>query len=63
MQVVDSIWKVLEPKVNALITRRLIGFTEALIERGQIQPCPNASDPEENPSSEVPSHCTEDCAV
>jgi len=63
MQALDSIWKALEPKVNALITRRLVSFNDALVERGQIQPYAQASDPKENLDTEVSSHCTEDCTA
>jgi hypothetical protein len=38
MNLNEVVWKWLEPKINALVTRRLIAFHDALIERKQIQP-------------------------
>ncbi len=60
MQIIDSIWKALEPKVGALITRRLICFHDQLVEDGQIRPSLTPSDPEETPCVETPNHCSEE---
>jgi len=52
------IWEYLQPKINALITRRLCELQDALVERGQLSP------PSPEPDArESASHYTEDCAV
>ncbi len=35
---IDWIWKKFEPYVNAKITKRILMFHSAMIERGQIKP-------------------------
>jgi hypothetical protein len=44
----EAIWKELEAKVDALITRRINLFHDALVERGQIPAAPPAPDPSED---------------
>jgi hypothetical protein len=61
--ILDSIWEAIEGKVNALVTRRINRFHDALIERGQIDPAPKPADPEESPIPEVSNHCNQDYAV
>jgi hypothetical protein len=58
MTVEESIWKQLETKVDALVTRRLLAFHDALVERGQITDPPAPSAPEE--TGTAANHCTED---
>lgn len=58
----DLIWKALEPKIQGLITRRIILFHDALVERGQIPAAPPAEDAVEHPVSSAVSRCTEDCS-
>ena len=36
----EGIWRLLDPRVNALITQRILMFHRALVERGQIKPIP-----------------------
>ena len=58
---VEKIWAELKPKVNALITQRLLTFHEALVERRQILPPPASVDPEEKEVQlDDTSHCNED---
>lgn len=33
----NMLWRVLEPRVQAVITERLLAFEEVLVERGQIE--------------------------
>jgi len=58
---VNSFWSMLEPKINALVTRRLIPFHGALVERGEIERFPTSPDPEETINQERPNHCSQDC--
>jgi hypothetical protein len=46
------LWKLLKPKVDALITHRIILFHEGLVERGQVKRPPMPPNP-------VESHATE----
>lgn len=52
----DWLWRQIESHVEAAITRRIVAFHSALIERGQITP-PNA------PQYGVTVDCTEDRAI
>jgi hypothetical protein len=64
MKVLKKIlWKFLEPKVSALVTRRIITFHAALVERGQLSAPLVHPDPKETCSLNDSSRCTEDCAV
>ena len=51
VQELKSLWEDLEPLVNAEITKRILLFHDALIERGQIRNAPLAGSPtpENNP--------------
>lgn len=33
----NLLWRALEPRVQAVVTERLVEFEEALVERGQIE--------------------------
>ena len=58
---VEKLWAELKPKVNAVITQRLLIFHEALVERRQIPPSPVSVDPEEREVTvDSASHCNED---
>ncbi len=57
----ELIWQTLKPKIDSLITRRIILFHDALVERGQISELPPAEDVIEDPI-DLSSHYTEDCA-
>lgn len=56
----DFIWKLIQKKVDAQITRRLLAFHRALVERGQIPDAPKVSPPEpggyESAAEDVVSH-------
>ena len=44
-------WKTIKPKVEALITQRIIVFHDGLVRDGQISPHPKPSHPTEIESS------------
>jgi len=43
MTVEELLWKRIETKVDALVTRRLLAFHDALVARKQIAPAPPSS--------------------
>jgi len=57
-----ELWQYLEPKIQGLITDRIIVFHDALLERGQIPAAlPPGVSIEETPYDSGIIHCTEDC--
>lgn len=61
MTVEKLLWRKMEPKVDALITRRLLAFQDALIERGQISRAGKVPDPEE--IAPAPNHYNQESAA
>jgi hypothetical protein len=49
-QNVELLWEQLKLDVDALITRRINLFHDAMVERGQIKALPTSSDPSEKSS-------------
>jgi len=56
-------WSELEPKINTLMTRRILTFHDALVERGQIPPPLMPSDPEETDGEGISNRCNPDSAA
>jgi hypothetical protein len=66
MTIEEAIWKKMESKVDAMITRRILAFHDALVERGQIKPATRIAPPQSGGmevASDIASHCTEDRAA
>ena len=66
MTIEEVIWKKMESKVDAMITRRILALHDALVERGQIKPATRIAPPLPGGlevASDAASHCTEDRAA
>lgn len=63
MTIKELLWKRIETKVDALVTRRLLAFHDALVSRKQIAPAPPSSGVVKETRVAQPSRCTEETAA